>query len=157
MDARRELSSAQTLVSIQPWTIVELSMSRLAVTVVSDASWADGCARLCCLVFHPATAPRSCVSEIPCTFLSRCVPRDTQISVAELLAAVLPLWLSPSLFLDTAVSIFMYNVAAIAPRRGTFRTCHWLSTLHFAVFGQSLVSSTQRVTPTLLTVGRVLA
>ena len=80
---------------------------------MSDASWADGCARLCWLVFHPAAAPWGCVSEIPCTFLSRCVPRDTQICMAELLAAVLPLWLSPSLFLGTAVSIFMDNVAAL--------------------------------------------
>ena len=142
LDACRELSWVQALISMQAWTIVELSMPRPAVTVVSDASWAGGCARLCWLVFHPATAPWSCVSEIPGTFLSRCVPRDTQIFMAELLAAVFPLWLSPPLFLDAAVSIFMDNVvrlSMVAPRHGTFRTCHWL---YFAVFRQSLRSRT---------------
>ena len=34
------------------------------------------------------------------------------------------------------------RLSMVAPRRGTFRTCHWPSTLYFAVFGQSLGSST---------------
>ena len=49
------------------------------------------------------------------------------------------------------------GLSMVAPWRGTFRTCYWPSTQNFAVFGQSLGSSTLRVSPTLLTVGRVLA
>ena len=136
-------------------------MPRPAVIVESDASWADGCARLCWLVFHPATAPWGCVSEIPGTFLSRRVPRDTQISIAELLAAILPLWLSPSLFLDAAVSIFMDNVAALcALVNGGFKAwdlSHMSLAFHALLCRLRAVCGTWRVSPTLLTVGRVLA
>ena len=128
------------------------------------ASCTDGCARLCCLVYHPATAPRDCVSEIPCTFLGRCVPRDTQIfpwpscwQLSFLYGFLRHSSCTPPCPFSCAMLPPCVRMSMVAPRRGTFRTYHWLSTLHFAVFGQSLGSSTLRVSPTLLTVGRVLA
>ena len=100
----RELRWLLTLLGLNIWNVVNLASRRPSATLITDASWGPDAAssapiaRLCWWVFAPGHPPFGEATSIPECFLQTCAHCDTQIMIAELLAALIPIVKFPPSF-----------------------------------------------------------
>ena len=103
------------LLAWTPCRKVRLDFCRPKVVIISDASWEPNVQGLLCWWVYPNCAVLfGHVCHEPPSFWKLCQQRETQIVMAEILAALLPVPLHPSLCVNAAVTAHVDSIAALA-------------------------------------------
>ena len=127
-EARAELKALATLLQRARWRDTPLVGHSKTVTVISDAMWKPpGTARLCYIIVTDDGTAFGHWIDIPVDFWGHCLPRKTQIAMAELVALVIAIGSHPDLFREVAATFYIDNVVAqCALVRGASKrpTCH---------------------------------
>ena len=114
-----ELSALRALLGAAPWRSVSLRWQPEKVAIISDASWEPGpllapACLLCWIIIQPTGAPWGFSIQPPQDLWPCCEPRETQITLAELVCPLLALLSKPELFRHRAVTSFVDNQASLA-------------------------------------------
>ena len=110
-----ELYALADLLERARWKRIPVSLRVRSIVVISDAMWEPpSTARLHYIVIPEDGEPFGRWIDIPSTFWGSCLPRETQIMMAELIAPLIALLAHPGIFAGKAVTIYNDNLVAVS-------------------------------------------